>query len=290
MPSTLHLSVTVAWRGSFLAADLSINCDSHRYHSMVAYASFMVLVFPLGFPLSYLLAMWTVLPHVYPMNAGRIFERRLVKPTRTSGPTSDSSSGDEKVTIMSEDEQDAWERGSSALDWVSCACCRRSGPSRGLSGDAQAQPTKDPNTVTGTPYVLISINTYNVVAEHIEGFEMHIRSFLFDILRRRFVMKRYGTGLGGQLRYWLSKPVPGTGASGSDSGVGGANRPPRRKSSGGVKQVLTQVLKQAVRASISVSIGGYDPDEFNPNNAVELSGLVSKVELVGSSFLAPFLT
>ena len=273
MPSTFRLSVTVAWRGSFLAADLSINCDSDRYHSMVAYASFMVLVFPLGFPLSYLLAMWTVLPHVYPMNAGRIFERRLVNHTRAS------ESADEDVTIMSEGEQDAWERGSSALDWVSCACCRRSGTSRGLSGDAQAQPAKDPNTVTGTPYVLISINTYNVVAEHVEAFEMHIRSFLFDILRRRFVLGRYGTGLGGQLRYWLSKPIPlaqkatGTSAPGSDSGVGGANKPPRRKSSGGVKQ--------AVRARISASIG-YDPNEFNPNNPKELSDLVSKVVLVGA--------
>ena len=249
MPScpAVSLLVTVTWRGSFLAADLSINCDSQRYHSMVAYSSFMVLVFPLGFPLSYLLAMWSALPHVYPKNAGRIFDRRLLERTSTS------YSGDEDVKVMSEDEQDAWERksSSSCFKWLLCASCHR--PCRSPSADAQAPPTQGGRA----PFVLISIDTYNVAAEHIEAFEMHIRMFLFDILRRRFVMRRYGTGWRGRLRSWLSQPLPQAAIPRSGSGADGANRHRRLPA-------------------------GVDPNEFNPNDPEALSDLVSKVVMVGS--------
>ncbi len=61
----------------YLAADYRIRCDTARYDSMVRYAAVMLVVFPLGIPVWYLLLLWRKKSIIYHRNYGRQV-RRLV--------------------------------------------------------------------------------------------------------------------------------------------------------------------------------------------------------------------
>jgi len=60
--------------GSYLIADYSLSCDSPEHKWMVAYASVMVVVYPLGIPLANHFMLWRVRDKVNPNQRNLVFE------------------------------------------------------------------------------------------------------------------------------------------------------------------------------------------------------------------------
>ncbi len=56
---------------SFLAVDFRLECHSSRYRRMVAYATAMLVVFPIGIPCFYFFTLWKHRETLYPRNSGR---------------------------------------------------------------------------------------------------------------------------------------------------------------------------------------------------------------------------
>jgi hypothetical protein len=57
---------------SFVFVDLSISCESAQYRSLVWYCVGMIIVFPVGVPLFYLLVLFSRRRAIFAMNEGRL--------------------------------------------------------------------------------------------------------------------------------------------------------------------------------------------------------------------------
>jgi hypothetical protein len=73
---------------SYLAVDFTIDCNSVRYRHMVAYASAMLAVFPIGIPCFYLWTLWRHRRTLYPRNAGRLVTLHRLEPLPSAEPSS----------------------------------------------------------------------------------------------------------------------------------------------------------------------------------------------------------
>jgi hypothetical protein len=56
---------------AYLSADVRIECAGSRYRALVVYASVMVVMVPIGFPLSFFFVLWRHRRSLYPMNRDR---------------------------------------------------------------------------------------------------------------------------------------------------------------------------------------------------------------------------